>query len=131
MKIPDHIIHKKILVIDDAASMRSVTIAILSAVGFDNIDEADDGTSGLKKLQAGHYDFVICDWTMPNMDGLELLTAVRADEQLKSVPFLMCTSVTDTKNVSVAIKSGVTDYISKPFASDVLCQKIIKALDNT
>jgi len=109
--------------------MRSVTRTILSALGFTTIDEAEDGISGLEKLQAGHFDFVICDWTMPNMDGLELLNIVRKDDQLKSIPFLMATSVADSQNVSTAIKSGVSDYISKPFAADVLCQKMVKILD--
>lgn len=108
--------------------MRSIIRTIFASLGFTGIDEADDGINGLKKLQSEQYDFVICDWTMPNMGGLELLEIVRKDDTLKSTPFLMCTAVSDMENVSSAIKSGVTDYISKPFAPDALYKKVIQIL---
>jgi len=109
--------------------MRTIITTIFSALGFTHLDEADDGVKGLKKLQAQHYDFVICDWTMPNMGGLELLNTVREDETLKSIPFLMCTAITDVEKVKTAIQSGVTDYISKPFAPDALYKKVIQSLE--
>lgn len=128
MELPEHIKSKKILIIDDDASMRSIIRTIFTSLGFAGLDEADDGVNGLKKLQAEHYDYVICDWTMPNMGGLELLNIVRKDDSLKSIPFLMCTVITDMENVRTAIQSGVTDYISKPFAPDALYNKVIKHL---
>jgi len=129
LELSPNIKNKKILIIDDDPSMRSIITTIFSSLGFTGLDEAEDGVKGLKKLQAQHYDYVICDWTMPNMGGLELLNTVRKDDELKSVPFLMCTAITDVENVSTAIKSGVTDYISKPFAPDALYKKVIQALE--
>jgi len=131
LEIPDKIKNIKIFIIDDAASVRSMTSTILCDAGFTNMEEASDGINAFKKLQSSHYDFVICDWTMPNMDGLELLDTVRKNEKLKSISFLMATSVSDATSVKAAIQFGVTDYITKitkPFAYDILCQKIVKAL---
>jgi len=128
VEIPEHIRQIQILIIDDAASMRNITKTILRDAGFVNMEEADDGVNGLKKLENKHYDFVICDWTMPNMDGLELLNIVRKSDKLKSIPFLMATAVADAKNVKIAIQHGVTDYIAKPFAPELLCKKIMTAL---
>lgn len=107
--------------------MRNISKTILRDAGFKNIDEADDGINALKKLDTGNHDIIMCDWTMPNMSGLELLEQVRKSKDLQHLPFLMVTAVADTENVKKAIQAGVTDYISKPFQSETLCQKLITA----
>jgi len=101
---------------------------ILSEAGFINMKEACDGVDALEKMQKFRFDFVICDWAMPNMDGLELFTTVKKIKKLKSIPFLMATSMSDATSVKAAIQLGVTHYITKPLNPDILCQKIIKAL---
>jgi len=121
--------HIKILVVDDFATMRKVIRNLLKQVGYENIIEADDGINALKILKSQKIDLVISDWNMPNMTGLELLKAVRSDEDLKLTPFLMVTAEALQDNVIAAVKAGVSNYIVKPFTAEVLNEKITKILD--
>ena len=116
----------KILVVDDFATMRRIVKNILKQIGYNNVDEADDGTTGLAKLKASKFDFVITDWNMPNMSGLELVKAIRADADLKDVPILMVTAEAMKENIVEAIKSGVNNYVVKPFTPEVMKEKIDK-----
>lgn len=116
----------KILVVDDFATMRKVIRNLLKQGGFENVAEAEDGVAALKVLKSQPVDFVISDWNMPNMSGLELLKAVRADEELKELPFLMVTAEALKDNIVAAVKAGVSNYIVKPFTAEVLNEKIEK-----
>ncbi|HEX9157056.1 MAG TPA: chemotaxis response regulator CheY [Syntrophales bacterium] len=116
----------KILIVDDFATMRKVIRNLLKQGGFENVAEAEDGAAALKVLKSQPFDFVISDWNMPNMSGLELLKAVRADEELKGLPFLMVTAEALKDNVVAAVKAGVSNYIVKPFTAEVLNEKIEK-----
>jgi two-component system chemotaxis response regulator CheY len=116
----------KILIVDDFATMRKVIRNLLKQGGFENIVEAEDGVAALKILQSQKVDFVISDWNMPNMSGLELLKAVRGSDDLKELPFLMVTAEALKDNVVAAVKAGVSNYIVKPFTAEVLNEKIEK-----
>ncbi|MFH1081620.1 MAG: chemotaxis response regulator CheY [Pseudomonadota bacterium] len=121
--------HIKILVVDDFATMRKVVRNLLKQVGYENIVEAEDGVTALKALKSQKIDFIISDWNMPNMTGLELLKAVRADEDLNATPFLMVTAEALQDNVIAAVKAGVSNYIVKPFTAEVLNEKIKKIIE--
>lgn len=121
--------HIKVLVVDDFATMRKVIRNLLKQVGYENIVEAEDGVNALRVLKSQKVDLVVSDWNMPNMTGLDLLKAVRADEELKSTPFLMVTAEALQDNVIAAVKAGVSNYIVKPFTAEVLNEKISKILD--
>lgn len=121
--------HIKILVVDDFATMRKVIRNLLKQVGYENIVEAEDGVIALKTLKSQKIDLVVSDWNMPNMTGLELLKAVRSDEELKSTPFLMVTAEALQDNVLAAVKAGVSNYIVKPFTAETLNDKITKILE--
>jgi len=116
----------KILVVDDFATMRRIIRNILTQLGYTNVDEADDGSSALDRLNAVPADLVITDWNMPHMNGLELVRAIRGDEKLKQVPVLMVTAEATKQNIIEAIKAGVNDYIVKPFTAEVMKEKIDK-----
>jgi two-component system chemotaxis response regulator CheY len=124
-------INKKmaILIVDDFATMRKVIRNLLKQVGYENIMEADNGESGLAVLKSHKIDFVISDWNMPVMTGLELLKAVRADADLGKTPFLMVTAEALKENVIAAVKAGVSNYIVKPFTAEVLNEKIEKIVE--
>jgi len=119
----------KILVVDDFATMRRIIKNILRQLGYKNIEEADDGDVGLNLLKAQPFDFIISDWNMPRMSGLELLKAVRSDEQLADLPFLMVTAEAQKENVIEAVKARVSNYIIKPFTAETLAEKINQILD--
>lgn len=119
----------KILIVDDFATMRKVIRNLLKQSGYENIVEAEDGVNALKILKSQKIDFVVSDWNMPNMSGLELLKAVRADEDLKALPFLMVTAEALQENVVAAVKAGVSNYIVKPFTSETLDEKIKKIME--
>ena len=121
--------HIKILVVDDFATMRKVIRNLLKQIGYENIVEAEDGVIALKVLKSQKIDLIVSDWNMPNMTGLELLKAVRADEDLKTTPFLMVTAEALQDNVIAAVKAGVSNYIVKPFTAETLNEKISKILD--
>ncbi len=120
----------KILVVDDMSTMRRIVKSLLEQLGFSNIDEAEDGKVALQKLENGQYDFVITDWNMPNMTGLELVEAIRSNENLKHLPVLMVTAEAKKENVIMAIKAGVNNYIVKPFTAETLKEKIEKIFDS-
>ncbi len=115
-----------ILVVDDMATMRRIIKNLLSQLGFKNTAEAEDGAVGLQKLKKGDFDFVITDWNMPNMTGLQLIEAIRAEPSLKHLPILMITAEAKKENVIAAIKAGANNYIVKPFPAEVLQEKITK-----
>jgi two-component system chemotaxis response regulator CheY len=120
----------KILVVDDFATMRKVIRNLLKQAGYENVAEAEDGVAALKILKSTKMDFVISDWNMPNMTGIELLRAVRSDSELNTMPFLMVTAESLKENVVEAVKAGVSNYIVKPFTAEVLGEKIEKIMEN-
>lgn len=113
-----------ILIVDDFSTMRQIVKKSLKQLGFENVTEATDGAEALKKLQSEEFKFIISDWNMPNMMGIELLKAIRGDEKLKNLPFLMVTAEAQKDNIIEAAKAGVSQYIIKPFTVDSLEQKI-------
>lgn len=118
----------RVLIIDDFATMRKIEKTILGQLGIKNVDEADDGSTALPKLQANRYDVVLLDWNMPTMTGLELLKAMRADENLKNVPVIMVTAEALKDNIVAAVQAGVNDYVVKPFTAGTLEEKLKKVL---
>ena len=120
----------KILVVDDFSTMRRIVKNILKQIGYTAIDEAEDGNGALAKLRQDKYDLIVSDWNMPNMTGLDLLKAIRADGALNGIPVLMVTAEAKKENVVEAIKAGVNNYIVKPFTAEVLREKIEKIFDN-
>ena len=118
----------KILVVDDMAAMRNILKTLLAQLGYKNVDEAEDGKQALEilKQNPNKYGLVITDWNMPNMTGIELVQAIRSDEQLKHLPILMVTAEAKKENVLMAIKAGVNNYIVKPFTAETLKEKIEK-----
>jgi two-component system, chemotaxis family, chemotaxis protein CheY len=114
----------KILVVDDFSTMRRIIKNILREIGYNNVDEADDGSTALEKLKGGNFDFVVTDWNMPNMPGIELLKAIRQDDKLKATPVLMVTAEAAKENVVMAVQAGVNNYIVKPFTAAALKERI-------
>jgi two-component system, chemotaxis family, chemotaxis protein CheY len=119
----------KILVVDDFATMRKVVRNLLKQIGYENIIEAEDGVSALKILKSQKIDFIVSDWNMPNMSGLDLLKIVRADSELGATPFLMVTAEALQDNVVAAVRAGVSNYIVKPFTAETLNGKIQKIME--
>ncbi len=118
----------RVLIVDDFATMRKIERNILGQLGIKNVDEADDGSTALPKLQTNIYDVVLLDWNMPNMTGLELLKALRSGDNNKDVPVIMVTAEALKDNIVAAAQAGVNDYIVKPFTAGVLEDKIKKVL---
>ncbi len=114
----------KILIVDDFSTMRRIIKNILKEIGYTNVDEADDGSTALEKLKDGGFDFVITDWNMPIMPGIELLKTVRKDAKLKALPVLMVTAEKSEQNVKDAVAAGVSNYIVKPFTAAALKEMI-------
>lgn len=121
----------RILVVDDFPTMRRIVKNLLKDLGFDNVDEAEDGAMGLEKLRGGQFDFVLSDWNMPNMDGLDMLKAIRADEKLKDLPVLMVTAEAKKENIIAAAKAGANGYVVKPFTAATLEEKINQVFERT
>jgi len=119
-------LNMRILVVDDFATTRRIIKGTLKQLGLTNVAEADDGSSALKELKKEKVDLILCDCNMPNMNGLELLKAVRSDENLKDIAFIMLPSEEKREEVIEMVKSGVNDYIIKPFAPDTLKNRIEK-----
>jgi two-component system chemotaxis response regulator CheY len=119
----------KFLVVDDFSTMRRIVRNLLKELGYTNVDEAEDGQVALQKLQAGGFDFVVTDWNMPNMDGLQLLQAVRASDALKHLPVLMITAEAKKENIIAAAQAGASGYIVKPFTGATLSEKLQKIFD--
>ena len=116
----------KILVVDDMVTMRRIVKNILKQLGFVNVEEAENGQEALQKLQADTYGFVVSDWNMPVMTGIDMLRAIRADEKLKTTPVLMVTAEAQQSNLVEAVQAGVSNYIVKPFTAETLQEKIVK-----
>lgn len=114
----------KILIVDDFSTMRRIIKNILRELGYNNVDEADDGSTALEKLKGAKFDFVVTDWNMPNMPGIDLLRAIRADDSLKHLPVLMVTAEAQKENVVTAVQAGVNNYIVKPFTAAALKERI-------
>lgn len=119
----------KFLVVDDFSTMRRIVRNLLKELGFANVDEAEDGAVALQKLQGGGYDFVVTDWNMPNMDGLQLLQAVRANPALAHLPVLMITAEAKKENIIAAAQAGASGYIVKPFTAGTLSEKLAKIFE--
>ncbi len=124
MPIEKKLANKRILIVDDVASMRNITKSILREFGFLNLDDAQDGEEALNKLKSSNYDLVICDWNMPKMTGIELFIKMQKDDKLKDIFFLLVTASSETTKVKEAMQFGITDYIIKPYKADTLLKKI-------
>ena len=117
----------KILIVDDMATMRRIVKNVLNQLGFTNTEEAENGEEALQKLRAGDpFQFVISDWNMPVMTGIDLLRAIKADDALKDIPVLMVTAEAQKENVVQAVHAGVSNYIVKPFTTEALQDNIAK-----
>ncbi len=119
---------KRILIVDDQGSIRSVFKMILQEVGFENIDSATDGADAIEFLKSTAYDLVICDWNMPKMSGVEVLRTIRECEQTEKLPFMMVTSASEVAKVRTAMVEGVSDYLIKPFQPASLSKKAVELL---
>jgi len=115
-----------VLVVDDAGAMRRIVRGLLKELGFKNIREAENGQTALEEMKRKKVDFVLSDWNMPVMNGIELLRAIRADEGLKSTPVLMITAEAKQENIVEAVQAGVSNYIVKPFNAQTLQEKLNK-----
>lgn len=113
-----------ILIVDDYKTMLRIIRNLLKQIGFDNVDEATDGSTALQRLREKNYGLVISDWNIEPMTGLQLLKEIRSDSKLKHIPFIMITSESRTENVIAAKEAGVSNYIVKPFNADTLKQKL-------
>ncbi|MHB1605333.1 MAG: chemotaxis response regulator CheY [Leptospirales bacterium] len=116
----------RVLVVDDFSTMRRIVKNTLRQIGFSSIEEAEDGQKAYERLMSEKFDFVVSDWNMPNMTGIDLLRKVRATPELKHLPFLMVTAEAKQENVVEAIKAGVSNYIVKPFTVATLQEKVAK-----
>ena len=118
----------KFLIVDDFSTMRRIVRNLLKEAGYANADEAEDGAAALQKLRGGGFDFVVTDINMPNMNGFQLLTEIRADAALKSLPVLMITAEARKEDIVMAAQAGASGYIVKPFTKATLEEKVQKIL---
>lgn len=121
----------KFLVVDDFATMRKIIKKVLTELGYTNIEEADDGQTALPKIHEAHaagkpFGFIISDWNMPGMQGIDLLKACKADPRFKTTPFMLVTAESEQKHILEAAKAGVSDYVVKPFNSTTLQGKMAR-----
>lgn len=116
----------KILVVDDFSTMRRIVRNLLKELGFSNVQEAEDGVDALKKLRVEKFDFVVSDWNMPNMTGIDLLREIRKDNTLKHLPVLMVTAEAKRENIIEAAQAGASGYVVKPFTATTLDEKLQK-----
>jgi two-component system chemotaxis response regulator CheY len=120
----------KFLVVDDFSTMRRIVRNLLKELGYTNVDEAEDGVVALQKLRSGaNFQFIVSDWNMPNMTGIELLKQVRADPNLKNLPLLMITAEAKKENIIEAAQAGASGYIVKPFTAGTLEEKLNKIFE--
>ena len=119
----------KILIVDDFSTMRRIIKNLLRDLGYTNTHEADDGNTALPMLKSGDFDFLVTDWNMPGMTGIDLLKQIRADEQLASLPTLMVTAEAKRDQIIEAAQAGVNGYVVKPFTAQVLKEKIDKIFE--
>ena len=122
-------LNMKVMIVDDFATMRRILRNILKQIGFKNIIEADDGKHALKELKKEKVYLIMCDWNMPEMPGIELLKNVRSDDELKEIPFVMVTAEAQKDNILEAVKSGVSNYVVKPFTAETITEKLSKIFD--
>jgi two-component system chemotaxis response regulator CheY len=118
----------KFLVVDDFSTMRRIVRNLLKELGYTNVDEAEDGVGALARLRGGGFDFVVSDWNMPNMTGIDMLRAIRADDDLRHLPVLMVTAEARKENIIEAAQAGASGYVVKPFTAATLEEKINKIL---
>lgn len=116
----------KFLVVDDFSTMRRIVRNLLKELGFTDVQEAEDGVDALTKLRAGDFEFVVSDWNMPNMTGIDLLRNIRADAKLKHLPVLMVTAEAKKENIIEAAQAGASGYVVKPFTAATLDEKLKK-----
>ena len=116
----------RFLVVDDFSTMRRIVRNLLKELGYTNAEEAEDGAAALARLKAEKFDFVVSDWNMPNMTGIELLKRIRAEPTLKSLPVLMITAEARKENIIEAAHAGASGYIVKPFTAATLDEKLTK-----
>lgn len=116
----------RVLIVDDFSTMRRIVRNILRQIGLSNVVEADDGTTAWEILNREKIDFIVSDWNMPKMPGIDLLRKVRASDQFGNLPFLMVTAEAQQENIIEAVQAKVSNYIVKPFTADTLKQKIDK-----
>ena len=128
---PESVLDKnmKVLVVDDFSTMRRIVKNLLRDLGFTNIQEADDGSTALPMLQGGSFDFVVTDWNMPGMQGIDLLKAIRADANLAHIPVLLITAEAKKEQIVMAAQAGVNGYIVKPFTAATLKTKLDKIFE--
>ena len=119
----------KVLVVDDFSTMRRIVKNLLRDLGFTNISEADDGSTALPMLKEGSFDFVVTDWNMPGMQGIDLLKAIRADANLSHIPVLLITAEAKKEQIVMAAQAGVNGYIVKPFTAATLNAKLDKIFE--
>ena len=119
----------KFLVVDDFSTMRRIVRNLLKELGYANVDEAEDGAMALSKLKSENFDFVISDWNMPNMDGLEMLKQIRADAVIAKLPVLMVTAEAKKENIIAAAQAGANGYVVKPFTAATLDEKLAKIFE--
>ena len=119
----------KFLVVDDFSTMRRIVRNLLKELGYTEADEAEDGVQALQKLRTEKFDFVVSDWNMPNMDGLELLKQIRADANLSKLPVLMVTAEAKKENIIAAAQAGASGYVVKPFTAATLDEKLSKIFE--
>ena len=117
-----------VLIVDDYKTMLRIIRNLLKLLGFNNVDEATDGSMALQMLRVGNYGLIISDWNMEPMTGLQLLREVRADAKLKAIPFIMVTAESKSENVIAAKEAGVSNYIVKPFNAETLKTKMSSVL---
>ncbi|MBI5855887.1 MAG: chemotaxis response regulator CheY [Nitrospirae bacterium] len=116
----------KIMVVDDMSTMRRIVKNILKQIGFSNVEEAENGKDAFEKIKRGGFGFVVSDWNMPVMTGIELLRAIRADAELKTLPVMLVTAEAQKENIIEAVQAGVSNYIVKPFTAEQIQEKIGK-----
>jgi two-component system chemotaxis response regulator CheY len=119
----------KILIVDDFSTMRRIIKGLLHELGYNNVQEADDGNTALPLLKSENFDFLITDWNMPGMPGIDLLRAVRGDAKLKSLPVLMVTAEAKREQIVEAAQAGINGYVVKPFTANTLKEKIDKIFE--
>jgi two-component system chemotaxis response regulator CheY len=119
----------KILIVDDFSTMRRIVKNLMRDLGFNNTQEADDGLTALPMLKKGDFDFVVTDWNMPGMQGIDLLKNIRADDSLKHLPVLMITAEAKREQIIEAAQAGVNGYIVKPFTAGTLKEKLDKIFE--
>jgi len=123
-------LNMNVLIVDDFATMRRILKNIMKQIGFSKIAEAENGKNALKMLKSDAIDLVLCDWNMPEMAGIDLLNAVRGDDQLKTTPFVMVTAEAQKENILEAVKAGVSSYIVKPFTAETVEEKLKKVFSS-